>query len=372
MLAGMSVLVLATLFQGSFGICFKKYQPFSWEAFWALFSLIGVLVMPHVWCALCVPDYLSYLTATPLASLMPAIVAGFFWGVSAIWYSLAIDRIGVSLVTGINLGLSNLLGSIVPMFVLDRFPSPRALTLLLAGQAVLLGGVALLSKAGFMKTASAVSSAVSSSSVASFAIASSSPTDVRDDAAIPPTAAASPSTEASSASRSTFLIGFAMALASGAGSAAINIGGTFAAHPVTLAEQAGVAPMFAALLQWPIVFLGGFLANFGYALITLIRNRTFADYVRPGCALAYGKALLTSFVWFAALGVYAMATALLGDFGQVGGWVVFNGCALIVANLWGFRDGEWTGFPKARSVALAGNAVIVASLIVVGIANGMA
>lgn len=346
MIAGMSVLVLATLFQGSFGICFKKYQPFSWEAFWALFSLIGVLVMPHVWCALFVPDYLSYLTATPLASLAPAVVAGFFWGVSAIWYSLAIDRIGVSLVTGINLGLSNLLGSIVPMFVLNRFPSPRSLMLLLAGQAVLLGGVALLSKAGFMKTASAASVAPSPASPAS-----------------------SPS---SSASKSTFMIGFAMALASGAGSAAINIGGTFAAHPVALAEQAGVAPMFAALLQWPIVFFGGFLANFGYALIKLVRNRTFADYARPGCAVAYGKALLTSFVWFAALGVYAMATALLGDFGQVGGWVVFNGCALIVANLWGFRDGEWTGFPKARTVALAGNAVIVASLVVVGIANGMA
>ena len=35
---GFGVLLLACLFQGSFGICFKKYQPFSWEAFWALFS----------------------------------------------------------------------------------------------------------------------------------------------------------------------------------------------------------------------------------------------------------------------------------------------------------------------------------------------
>ena len=44
------VLLFACLFQGSVGICFKKYQPFSWEAFWVLFSVIGVLGIPHIWC----------------------------------------------------------------------------------------------------------------------------------------------------------------------------------------------------------------------------------------------------------------------------------------------------------------------------------
>ena len=50
------VLLFACLFQGSFGICFKKYQPFSWEAFWVLFSVIGVLGIPHIWCMIEVPN----------------------------------------------------------------------------------------------------------------------------------------------------------------------------------------------------------------------------------------------------------------------------------------------------------------------------
>lgn len=99
------VLFLACIFQGSFGICFKKYQPFSWEAFWVLFSFIGVLCIPHIWCMVEVPHYLSYITATPVPTLIVGALSGFFWGISSIWYSKAIDMIGVSLVTGINLGL---------------------------------------------------------------------------------------------------------------------------------------------------------------------------------------------------------------------------------------------------------------------------
>lgn len=53
-----------------------------------------------------VPNYMSYIRATPLPTLFAGALAGFFWGISSIWYSKAIDMIGVSLVTGINLGLS--------------------------------------------------------------------------------------------------------------------------------------------------------------------------------------------------------------------------------------------------------------------------
>lgn len=337
--AGFGVLLLATLFQGSFGICFKKYQPFSWEAFWALFSIIGVLLMPHIWAFIGIGgDYFSYLAQTPAPMLIGGALAGFFWGISSIWYSRAIDYIGVSLVTGINLGLSNLLGSLVPMAILGTWPSAGVLALILAGQAVLLVGVIVLSKAGFMKRAEQG--------------------EVEESGA-------------SDGKKSLFMVGFIMALASGAGSAAINIGATASGTPVTIATEAGVDPMMASLLQWCVVFAGGFVANFFYALYKLVKNHTFSDYTKPGCGKAYGKVLLTSFVWFAALGVYGFATSLLGSLGPVVGWVMFNGLALIVANLWGFKDGEWAGFDKPKKVALIGNAIIIVALVILGVSNGM-
>ena len=339
MATAFGVLLLATLFQGSFGICFKKYQPFSWEAFWALFSLVGVLAMPHIWAFIGIGgDYLKYLAETPLPMLVGGALAGMFWGISSIWYSRAIDYIGVSLVTGINLGLSNLLGSLVPMAILGTWPEPEVFALILIGQVVLMVGVVILSKAGFMKKAEQGEEESSSQQ---------------------------------GGGKSLFMVGFIMALASGAGSAALNIGATASNTPVNLAIADGVSSTVAPLLQWTVVMAGGFVANFVYALYKLIKNKTFSDYVKPGCGKAYGKVLLTSFVWYAALGVYAIATGLLGELGPVIGWIMFNGLALIVANAWGFKDGEWTGFPGPRKIALAGNAVIIIALIVLGISNGM-
>ena len=343
MVIGFGVLLLACLFQGSFGICFKKYQPFSWEAFWLLFSVVGVLLIPHIWAATEVPNYMSYIYQTPKTTLFLGALAGFLWGISSIWYSKAIDLIGVSLVTGINLGLSNLLGSLVPMAILGTVPPARVLVVLLLGQAILLVGVVVLSKAGFLKnsqdnqTANAVSS----------------------------------EEDKKKGNAGIFITGFIMALASGAGSAAINIGATASNHPATLAVAAGIDPTSASLLSWVVVFFGGFWANFLYALYKLIKNKTYSDYFKPGCGKAYMKVILTSFVWFAALAIYGKATALLGSFGPVVGWVAFNGLALIIANAWGFLDREWKGFPKARNVAVFGNAIIIIALVVVGISNGL-
>ena len=337
---GMAFLVLlfACLFQGSFGICFKKYQPFSWESFWVLFSIIGVLLIPHIWCYIEVPNYMKYIRETPNITLMTGAFAGFFWGISAIWYSKAIDMIGVSLVTGVNLGLSNLLGSLVPMVILNTYPSSDVLVLILVGQAVLLVGVAILSKAGIIKNKSQNDTA----------------NDTKENK-----------------NSSVFMMGLILALASGAGSAAINIGAAAANYPAGLAVADGINKTSASLLSWVVVFAGGFVANFAYALLKVIKNHTYTDYVKPGCARAYGKVLVTSIVWFAALAIYGKAIALLGSLGPVVGWVAFNGLALIIANMWGFWDNEWKGYPKARNVSIMGNAVIIAALVILGVSNNI-
>lgn len=341
MVGAFTVLLLACFFQGSFGICFKKYQPFSWEAFWTLFSIVGVLLIPHIWAFIEVPNYMSYIMNTPIDKIFFGALMGFFWGISSIAYSKAIDMIGVSLVTGINLGLSLLLGSFVPMFILGTFPSTKALIMLVLSMAVLMGGVLVLSKAGFMKN------------------------DDNEESVEEAKENSEPK------KNSKFMVGFLLALASGAGSAAINIGASAANYPVQLAIDSGVSPVSASLLSWVIVFAGGFLANFVYAIIVLVKNKTYTDYTKTGAGKAYFKVLVTSFVWFAALAVYGKATHLLGDLGPIVGWVGFNGLALIIANMWGFRDGEWKGFPEAQKIAIIGNAIIVISLVFVALANSI-
>ncbi|MEK5236317.1 hypothetical protein NST99_11570 [Paenibacillus sp. FSL L8-0470] len=46
--------------------------------------------------------------------------------------------------------------------------------------------------------------------------------------------------------------------------------------------------------------------------------------------------------------------------------------SLIISNAWGLRDGEWKGFATPEKLLLWGNAILILSWIVVGIANSMA
>ncbi|WP_250637505.1 hypothetical protein [Paenibacillus yonginensis] len=152
----------------------------------------------------------------------------------------------------------------------------------------------------------------------------------------------------------------------------MNIGFAYANQTLEIATRQGVAATSASLIPWVVTLSGGFAANFIYAVFLLIRNRTYRDLTAKGAGKAYGKAIVTALIWFCALGFYAKATVLLGPLGSSVGWLAFNGLALIVSNAWGLKDGEWKGFAQPRKMLLTGNAILIVSWIVVGIANGLA
>lgn len=170
-----------------------------------------------------------------------------------------------------------------------------------------------------------------------------------------------------------FVSGLLMALASGFGTAAINIGYTYASRASALAVANGINPVSASLIAYVIVFAsGGFISNIGYALWMLNKNHTFSDFSRPGSSFAWFKALLTGCIWFGALGLYAKSTALLGDLGPVIGWIAFLSGALIISNAWALKTGEWRGYERPKKMMLLGNVVLVLSVAIVGYANGLA
>ncbi len=335
MLAGFIVLMIACMFQGSFGLGMKNYRPFSWEAFWVIFSIIGILIIPIVWTWIEVPGFYQYIAATPPWILAIAAACGFLWGVSAIWYGKGIDCIGMSLTVGINTGVGCSLGSLIPLFILGNMPSSHSLAWLLVGMAVMILGVGIITRAGILKDK-----------------------ESRQDA--------------SRIRNPKFVSGLVMALASGFGTAAMNIGYTYASRASSLAVEDGINPVSASLIAYVIVFAsGGFISNLGYALWMLNKNNTFSDFSRRGSSFAWFKALLTGGIWFAALGLYAKSTALLGDLGPVIGWIAFLSGALIISNAWGLKTGEWHGYERPKRVMLLGNAVLVLAVVIVGYANGL-
>lgn len=335
--AGIGVLLIAAIFQGSYGLGMKKYAPFSWEAMWAIFSIAGMVITPCVWVSFQVPDFFQYIAATPIDVIVPAALCGLVWGISAIFFGKAIDYIGISLTNGIAYGVSCIVGGLFPIVASGTLPNTNYLIGLGVGIVLLLVGLVFYTQAGIKRDAES---------------------SVSQDTEKP---------------KGSFMTGLIFALIGGCGGAAQNVGFTFAGYTSQLAIDAGVSATAASTLPWIIVVsIGGFIANFGYALILLIKNHTFGNYAAKGCQVGYLKSILTGIAWYAALGVYAIATSLLGDYGSVVGWIGFNAGALIISNAWGLKDGEWTGHEEPRKKLFAGLVVLSVALVVLGIANGLA
>lgn len=328
---GLLLLLVAGLFQGSFGLGMKKYKPFSWEAFWALFSIVAMMIIPVIWVMLEIPNFTKYFEGVPLSVLIPGAICGFIWGITAIGFGKAIDIIGISLTYGIAMGVSAAVGSLYPLLTGKEIPSSKFLIGLSVGMIIMITGVIILTKAGIERDKD-----------------SKKETARKDE---------------------KFKIGLLLAFISGLGSAAQNVGFTYAGTVSNLAVADGINGTSASLLAWLVVFSGGFIANFGYALLLLFKNKTFSNYIEKGASIGYFKVLITGIMWFAALGLYGKSTFLLGDYGTVIGWIGFNALALVISNLWGLKDGEWIGHEKPRKTMLIANVILIFSWVILGVIN---
>lgn len=334
MILGAIVLLVAGILQGSFGLGMKNYKPLSWEAFWALYSILGMVIFPIIWVRLEVPNFMEYIIATPTKVLLISSICGFLWGITAIGFGKAIDFIGMSLTYGISMGISAAVGSWVPLLMMNQLPPRKIIIGLAIGTVVMLCGVYVITKAGIINE-------------------KEKPGDI----------------ETANKSK-IFKLGLILTIIAGVGSAAQNIGFSYAGYASNLAIESGVNPTSASLICWIIVFSGGIISNLGYAVYLLIKNKTYTQYFEKGILNAYVKVIITSIVWICALAIYGKSTAILGSLGTVVGWIGFNALALIVSNGWGLKTGEWSKSTRAKKVLLYGNVVLILSWTIIGVVNG--
>lgn len=334
----LALILLAGLFQGSFGLGMKKFAPLSWESFWALFSIIGMMVMPMIWASLTVPDIPAAIAAVPPGALIGSLFFGACWGIGSIMFGRAITYIGMSIAYGISMGLAAAVGSLVPLFNIPHIFSNPGMPFILLGVAVMVGGVAVITHAAVLRDKSLQK-------------------DVKSIVGIQ--------------KGKLFRIGLMFAVLNGVFSAFLNIGFVKAAPAAQAAVEQGALPRNASLAAWLVVLFGGFLINLGYALYLMVKNNSFKTYWAKGAGRGYFAVLLTAVLWFAALGLYGQGAAIMGELGPVIGWTMFLALALIVSTVWGISSGEWKGMKKSKVILLIGDALLILSWIILSLTNSM-
>tara|TARA_A100001011_G_scaffold148635_1_gene156745 strand:- start:13369 stop:14373 length:1005 start_codon:yes stop_codon:yes gene_type:complete len=323
------LVIIASFFQGSFGLGMKYMEPLKWEAWWIIHVTIAMIILPIAWAIIVVPNLFEVIGNAPNDAVFFGIFFGFLWGVGGILFGKSVPYIGLSLTYGIVMGLAASVGSIIPLLqVEDTFSNPATKYVIIA-VIIMMVGVALTAKAG-----------------------------IERDKLIGDT------NDPSNMSK-----GIMIAVSCGVLSALLNVG--FAkATPVALeAEKMGALIRNSSLAAWVVVLMGAFLMNLGYALLLLLKNKSWDSFQVPAAGNAYKWAILAGLFWFAALGIYGQGSALMGTMGPVIGWPMLLGLSLIISNIWALRSGEWKDAKKPFQLMLVGLGIIIFASILLGYSN---
>jgi L-rhamnose-H+ transport protein len=332
------LVVFASFFQGTFGLGMKFIEPLAWEAWWIIYALIAMILFPCIWALIAVPNLWASITAAPSGAVWSGMLFGFLWGVGGIMFGISIGYVGVSLTYGIVMGLAASFGSLVPLAQIPDVGSNPALPFVIIGVVVMLIGVALSAYAG-----------------------------VRRDQI----QAAHGKEIVGIKQGKAFQIGLVIAITSGVLSALLNVGFANAIPVAKSAEAMGALTRNSSLAAWVVVLCGAFIMNAGYAVILLIKNKTWSSFVVQRSSKAYMWAVLTGLFWFGALGVYGQGAALMGAIGPVIGWPMLLGLALIISNFWAVRAGEWEKASGPLKMMIVSVAVLIIACIILGYSNSL-
>ncbi len=304
-----------------------RSKGWEWENNWLVWSVVALVVAPWVVAVATVPGLLGVYAAEtgPLA-----VVAffGLIWGVGAILFGRGIDLLGVGLSMPIMLGLTNVIGTLMPVVLRDPGGLLTASGLrLTAGVLVIVLGIVFYSVAGSLKERGAQT----------------------------PRAGV----------RSGFVKGLLVCLAAGILSPMVNFAFVFGAPLQQQALAAGTDPVYTSNAVWSIALTAGCLVNAGYC-IYLLRSRKTGALYRGSRRVNWAWAALAGVLWYSSMMLYGMGGSFLGDAGVSVGWALMQSLAILTGNLAGLFTGEWRGAaPVSRRIMWLGLACLLAGVFIV-------
>ena len=133
---------------------FHKTRKWSWVSYWLIQSLFAWILTPLILAVLTVPDFFTVIQETPTRVLWLTFIFGAVYGFGGMSFGLSTRYIGYSLTYAISIGISAVLGTILPMLIdgtINSYFDKPGSGLITVGMVIALIGVALCGLAGFKK-----------------------------------------------------------------------------------------------------------------------------------------------------------------------------------------------------------------------------
>lgn len=322
----------------------KFTRSWDWNVYWLIFATVSLVLLPCLGTWLLIPHPMAAIAATPRTTLLAVLALGFLYGFGSYAFGWAIRLIGFSQTYCISIGFSATLGTIMPPMLLGGPALDRLLHTALGlyvGAALVIGlaGMAAIGAAGVRKERASPAQATG---------VDERPQHLRVRNA---------------------RLGLALALGSGALSAAYGLALRSGAPLADAAEGRGANP----LIKITIVFLfangGAFLSTL-LILVPLIWQKRIGHQFVTGSprllARNYGLGILGGAAWYLQFFFFGMAEHFMGVF-SAASWALHMILLIIFAQSWGVFFAEWRGIDRAARFRLRlGLVLLVVAVLAVG------
>ena len=339
-IAGIGWHMVGAASAASFYAPIEKVKKWSWETTWAVAGLFSWILLPIGVSFLLLPNFGAFYGSIPAAVLWKVALFGAMWGVGNVSYGLTMRYLGMSLGIGVAIGVTLVVGTLVPPFMHGQAATlfqTRSGLINMTGVVVALVGVAIVSYAGHQKEVQ---------------LKTGEPTEFN------------------------VMLGLALAVMCGIFSSGMSFA-IDAAQPIqSAALDAGVKPLYSALPAYVFIMGGGAIVNMAYCLVRLATVPTISlkrDLAEPGNILAKNSAMAAAggIMWYLQFFFYAWGAANIPQRLGYVNWMLHMSGYVLFGGIVGLALGEWKGVTRRPIVLLwVGILVIIAAANLVGL--GMA
>ena len=316
---------------------FQKVKTWSWNSYWLVQASFAWLIFPVIIGYLTVPNLWQVFTESPASVMFNAFLLGAIYGFGGMAFGYAIKYIGFSLTYTISIGLSAVLGTIVPLIIhgtlIEQF-SKSGGSIVLMGMILSLLGVILCGLAGHKKEQ-----------------------DLK---------------AAKKLEANTFNLkkGLALAIFAGVFSAIFGISLELGAPVAKIAGQYG-AGHFEGNANLLLPTSGTFVTNFIWFMVISFRQKTIKELVavKQLGTKTWSKNLFLSILsgglWYFQFFFYGLGHVRMGNF-KFASWAIHMAMLIFFSYLVGVLMKEWKNVTKPTYLVLiAGLIVLVCSFVII-------
>jgi L-rhamnose-H+ transport protein len=319
------LILCAAVMNAAYALPMRLNRKWEWEHSWFAFSILGVAVVPTVIAWLTVPGLWSTYTSVSGATLAKMFFFGASWGVSLVFFGLALTRLGLAISFAVCLGTSAAVGALTPLVVQHpELVMTRQGGRIFLGVMVIILGVTLCGIAGKSR-----------------------------DAALQ---------KESTTARKSFLGGFLLALVSGILGSMLNLGLAFGGSIQLAAQQHGASLAMMSNAVWLPCLYAGFLPGVIYCVVLMRQKGNAAKLQLPGTWYYWLASASMGLLWFGSIILYSISTIKLGALGTSIGWPLFLASIVVASTFFGVLAGEWahTGTRPIRTMVVGVSFLVAA------------